>query len=194
MEIIRLVLKNVLMGLYQYFWVSLLMAALVMLVWLLAGERSFKSIVRLWVDEFKKSPKFRRMFVFAFYALMILNRTLFCRETWKNPLSDVLGPWSLYNNDGKLITDTIENFILFLPFVFLLFWCFRPKIFKGGITFSNTLWKGFLAGFLVSLSIELFQLILCLGTFQISDIFFNTLGGIAGSFCFYIFSKIKKDV
>ena len=45
--------------------------------------------------------------------------------------------------------------------------------------------------FLTSAAIEFLQLFLRLGTFQLSDIFYNTLGGLLGSLIYYIGYKIK---
>ena len=42
-----------------------------------------------------------------------------------------------------------------------------------------------------SFGLDLMQLFLRLGTFQLSDIFYNTLGGLLGSLIYYIGYKIK---
>ena len=40
-------------------------------------------------------------------------------------------------------------------------------------------------------SIEILQLLLRLGTFQLSDIFYNVLGGLAGALLYIIINRIK---
>ena len=49
------------------------------------------------------------------------------------------------------------------------------------------------AGFLFSLTIETLQLMLRLGTFQLSDICYNTLGGMIGGVMFWIIRLIRKQ-
>ena len=49
------------------------------------------------------------------------------------------------------------------------------------------------SGFLFSISIEMLQLILRLGTFQLSDICYNTLGGMIGGVMFWIIRLIRKQ-
>ena len=46
--------------------------------------------------------------------------------------------------------------------------------------------KSIQIAFLSSLTIELLQLFLRLGTFQISDLFFNTIGGLAGGIIYFL--------
>ena len=46
--------------------------------------------------------------------------------------------------------------------------------------------------FLFSALIELLQVLLRLGTFQLSDIVYNTVGGIIGGVLYYIAIKIRK--
>jgi len=42
--------------------------------------------------------------------------------------------------------------------------------------------------------IEILQLLLRLGTFQLSDIFYNTVGGVLGDMCYWGIIKIKKGL
>lgn len=58
---------------------------------------------------------------------MILFRTVLNREIWFDPLGKILGGWGLYE-DRQLSTESIENFILFVPFVVLLLWAFHREI------------------------------------------------------------------
>ena len=56
-------------------------------------------------------------------------------------------------------------------------------------------WTGLKFGFLFSVTIETLQLFLRLGTVQLSDIFYNTLGGTIGGLIYYLCTKLqrKKD-
>ena len=44
----------------------------------------------------------------------------------------------------------------------------------------------------LSISIEMLQLLLRLGTFQLSDIFYNTVGGVVGGLVYYATMKARK--
>ena len=46
--------------------------------------------------------------------------------------------------------------------------------------------------FIFSISIEMLQLLLRLGTFQLSDIFYNTVGGVVGGLVYYATMKERK--
>lgn len=59
---------------------------------------------------------------------MILFRTVLKRQIWFDPLGKIMGGWGLYDAGGNLTTESIENFMLFVPFVVLLFWTFRKQI------------------------------------------------------------------
>ena len=54
-------------------------------------------------------------------------------------------------------------------------WTFEEKI---GISWKKILWYSGKIAFIFSISIEMLQLLLRLGTFQLSDIFYNTVGGL----------------
>lgn len=58
---------------------------------------------------------------------MILLRTVLNREIWFDPLGKLLGGWGLYE-DGQFTTESIENFMLFVPFSILLLWAFEKEL------------------------------------------------------------------
>ena len=132
----------------------------------------------------------RRLFCLSFFVMMILMRTLLNRNMWVNPVSNVLGGWTLYNEEGELTTEAIENVMLMLPFIVLLLWTFRDRL-QDKVSLSSIVWVGAKFSFLFSVSIEFLQLFLRLGTFQLSDIFYNTLGGLFGGLIYYIGYKMK---
>lgn len=94
---------------------------------------------------------------------------------WLNPVSNVIGTWGLYNAKGELTTECLENLALFIPFTILLLWVGRDKILSK-VTISEIVWKTVKITFLFSFSIETLQLFLRLGTWQLSDLLYNTLG------------------
>ena len=68
-------------------------------------------------------------------------------------------------------------------------WTFEEKIGSG---WKKTLWQGGKIAFIFSISIEMLQLLLHLGTFQVSDIVYNTLGGMLGGLCYIEIKKVRE--
>ena len=135
------------------------------------------------------------MFFLAFYATFVLFRTLFDRNLSENPLSNVLGEWSFYEEkDGNMIfnANVPENLFMLVPFIFLLFFAFKEKILKNNASFLTILWKSSVISFLLSLSIETLQLFLHLGTWQLSDLVYNTVGGVLGGVLYYVAYRIVR--
>ena len=109
---------------------------------------------------------------------------------WRNLVSNVIGVWGLYNENGELTTEAIENLALFIPFTVLLLWSFHEKILGEGAKLLKIIWQSVKIVFLFSLTIEFLQLFLRLGTFQLSDLFYNTLGGLVGGLIYWIGYKL----
>lgn len=184
LEVLAKILRNILTALYEPFGFSLLLSFLAMFFYLYAYEpqeagKGWKSaIVATWYQKFKESVFFRKLFFLAFVTSLVLFRTLLNRNLWMNPLSDVMGGWDIWetvNGEQKLTTECIENVIMMMPFSSIVMWTFKEKIGNG--------WKKILCysgkiAFIFSVSIEMLQLLLRLGTIQLSDIFYNTVGGL----------------
>lgn len=184
-DILSSIITNVLTALYQPFWFSLLfsMAAMYMYLFVTDSEsagQGLKYSLTIWYQYFKTSSRFRKIFCLVFYVSMILFRTLLNRNMWLNPLENVMGEWWIYTTDPMtgetiLTTECIENLMLFIPFSALLMWCIeRTKKIR------YILWTSTKVVFLFSLLIEFLQLFLRVGTLQLSDLFYNTLGGFLG--------------
>ena len=83
-----------------------------------------------------------------------------------------------FSSNPKIGLDYVEgailNIMLFIPFGYLI-----------SILFSNIdhWWKAVLCGILISLIIEIAQLLSCVGVFDFEDIINNTLGTIVGWCC-----------
>ena len=77
-----------------------------------------------------------------------------------------------------------------LPFIFVLFWMFEEKVEMTKL--RKTVWNGLKISFIISFTIEMLQLFLRLGTWQLSDIFYNTLGGGIGGLLYYVFYKVRQ--
>lgn len=189
-DITKKIMENILTALYQPFGFSVIMSVLAMFFYMFVQEHGVKVVIQRWINEFKTSSRFRKVFILVFYIAMILFRTLLNRDMWRNPVSNVIGVWGLYNENGELTTEAIENLALFIPFTVLLLWSFHEKFLGEGAKLLRTIWQSIKIVFLFSLTIEFLQLFLRLGTFQLSDLFYNTLGGLVGGLIYWIGYKL----
>ena len=103
-----------------------------------------------------------------------------------------MGGWGICetkNGEQVLTTECIENVIMMVPFSSVVMWTFEEKI---GNDRKKILWQSGKIAFIFSVSIEMLQLLLRLGTFQLSDIFYNTVGGVVGGLVYYATMKARK--
>lgn len=184
---IKIILYNVLSSFGQAFGFSFLLALLFMSFYMQCRQDGIKNTLTKWISEFKKKNDFRIAFLLAFYAALVLFRTLFNRFAWTNPLQNVIGIFGLYNANGELTTEAIENVILFIPLIFLWLWVADKQEF----TFIKTISYATRNALLCSFLIEMAQLLLRVGQVQISDLVYNTLGGIIGGVCYWLFVWIR---
>ena len=192
MEIVSKTISDILAELYSSFWYSVVLSVFFMFVY--QQYVSIKKAIRQWLKWFESDSEFRRMFLLVFYSVMIIFRTLLNRNMWLNPLSNVIGFGLTYvDKDGQRVLnrEAIENFLLFIPFMVLVFWRFREKLLGTKVKFLKTLWKSVKVTFIFSFVIEMMQLFLRLGTWQISDLIFNTAGGLIGGSIYFIVYKIS---
>ena len=194
-DIVRKIIFHVLESLYKPLGATIIITILYMIAYLFVEEVGVKEVFRRCVCTFKVNSRFRKVSLLVFYTTMILFRTVLYRDIWENPFSDVVGVWGLHNAQGELTTEILENIALFIPFTVILLWCYQKRILGQIVGFGKTLWKSTKIVFVFSLSIECLQLFLRLGTFQLSDLFYNTLGGFVGGliyWCGYMFVHRKK--
>lgn len=192
-KVIRSIVANVLQALYQPFWFAVIMSILITFFYMSAEENGLKVLLSKWYKRIKSDRDFRKVLYFSFITVMILFRTLLNRNMWANPLSDVIGVWGFTNAKGEFTTEAVENFILFVPFIFGLLWTFKDKLIGKG-RFVKVMYVSLKYAFMFSLSIEMLQLFLRLGTFQLSDLFFNTMGGLIGGIIYYFGSKVQNKM
>ena len=196
-DLLGKILTNILTALYEPFGFALLLSFLAMFFYLYAYEpttagKGWKNAIVTWYRKFKESVCFRKLFFLAFVASLILFRTLLNRKMWMNPLSDVMGGWGIWetvNGERQLTTECIENVIMMVPFSAVALWTLGEKIGNG---WKKNLWQSGKIAFTFSISIEMLQLLLRLGTFQLSDIFYNTVGGMLGGLCYVAAKKIHE--
>lgn len=191
-------MTNVLEALYRPFGFAIIMTVTFMFLYLYAKENGWKTVVNRWINALKTDGEFRKVLLLAFYTTMILFRTLINRDLWLNPLTDIRGVWGLYDSNGEFTTEVIENMMLFIPFTILLLWSFEGKLLGQIVKFGRTMWLSVKMVFLFSLGIESLQLLMRLGDFQLSDLFYNTIGGLIGGLIYWcgyklIHRKKSKD-
>lgn len=192
LEILTRILKRIIDTIYYSFGCALMLAVLFMFLYMIVRKDGWKEAVKKWLWSFRKEALFRKVFFFALYMGMLLFITLLGRDKYMNPVGNIIGVWGIYNDYGRLTTDSIENFILFLPFAPFFLSVFPKKQYKE--KYLYLLWMAASSSFLLSLTIELLQLLLSIGTFQLSDLVFNTLGGITGGAVYILISGIIRKI
>ena len=116
------------------------------------------------------------------YVFLVFCTTIFFREETFEKRYYLHPLWSysvLYN---KLLAQIIMNVILFVPIGF----------FAGGALKKKHIWNALGFGFVLSLFIEVTQLISTRGVFNVDDIIHNTLGCVLGFLCFVLCYKMIK--
>ena len=179
-------------SIYQITGASLLTAILFSIVLLYSEEIGYRAIVRKYIDKIKNDKQFRWKLFTSFYVSMILYRTVLCRPPYYFPLSDVMGGWSVISEDGNLNTEGLENLILFIPYSFMLA-TLRHQYKREKAGYLGLLVFATCCSLETSLFIELVQLMLRAGTFQLADLFYNTLGGAIGALIYIIYRVIRGN-
>ena len=199
--ITKKIITNVLTAIYEPFGFALLLAFLAQFFYLYAyhpvnAGKGWKTALRTWGTEFRTNCFFRKLFLLSFFSAMILFRTLLNRNLWLNPLSDVMGGWGIWeissNGTKELTTECFENIILMFPFTSVLMWTIKEKLIRT-ISLRTIAVKSAEIAFCFSLTIEFLQLFLRVGTFQLSDLFYNTLGGLFGGVAYWGAWKIRNN-
>lgn len=81
-----------------------------------------------------------------------------------------------------MFTNLFGNVIIFIPFGFFLPMGSRQRSFSATAYYS----------FVLSLCVEVFQLITKVGSFDVDDLLLNTIGGICGYILFAICATIRR--
>ena len=196
MEFVSKIITNILIALYQPFWFVCILSFLGMYLYLYAEKieatgQGYKNAIKIWIKYFKNDKYFRINFFLLFYCSLILFRTLLLRDMWLNPLANVMGGWSIYVEDpntGKVTftTEGIENIILFIPFTVLFMLKKRIMLPSCPKELVKNVINQMGRVFVISCGIEFTQLVLRVGTFQISDLVYNTIGATCGAALYYI--------
>ena len=201
-DIIQNVLSSVLEAVYRPFWAALFVSIIMSFVYMyaykpLAAGKGIKNIIKAWWQNVKTSAFFRKLWFLTFIFAMILFSTVLMRARWNDPLTSVMNGFQLVSvaEDGTVTvqSDIFRNILMMVPFIFMLFWTFPDRVLKNRKLW-NVLLRGTVIAFAFSVAIELSQLLFQLGTFQLSDILYNTVSGFIGALLYWVLYKIKHAV
>ena len=117
----------------------------------------------------------------AAYILFILMETVLGRESGVGRV-ELVPLWSYSHPELRM--EIVLNYILFIPLGCLLYLCFGKK---WGL-------KVFLIGFLLSVSIEIVQLVFRIGLFEFDDMIGNTIGCLIGAVVGKATREMKKRI
>lgn len=125
------------------------------------------------------------LFYFLFFAEN-MGRTFTERDYHYNllPLKEIKRFWNYRQTLGlwSVGLNLVGNVVAFIPFGMFL-----PRLFVKCRKFLLTM----LFCFEFSLCVETIQLIGKVGSFDVDDILLNTLGGVLGFFCYFIWNQIQ---
>lgn len=181
----QVVINDIFYSIYQYLGFGIVFGVLCIIAFPELEKKGFKKVFFQQYYMLKKDKYTRYRFIFFIILFMVLSRTLICRNIWKCPWENIIGQYGIFTSDGKLNIEGLLNIVLFVPLTYFGMLGFiyqdilNKKIMLNAVKFS----------FVFSCIIEITQLFLRLGTFQLSDIFQNTLGGLIGSLIYIIHKK-----
>lgn len=184
------VAEDVFYSIYQYLGFGMIFAVICMIA---LPEVEHKGLKKCLIHQWQKlrTDKITR-YRFAFFTIlfMVLSRTLICRNIWQCPWENIIGELEVFASDGTLNTEGMLNVLLFVPLTYfgVLGFCQQDGMDK------EILFNIVKISFVFSCLIEICQLFLRVGTFQLSDIFQNTLGGFIGGMLYYAMMKVKKKL
>lgn len=187
MEYVKQIIQDLLTMLYQYLGISIICSVLFLLVWKQADETSWSSIWNK-LKALLHDHRWKKRFLLILYVIFVLQRTIFNRGPWGNPLENVLGNW-WFLNDDIFNCEVAENILMFIPLYPIVKICENENSIAH-IKYGR--WDIIMLPFICSLSIEMIQLLFRVGSFQLSDIFYNTIGGILGGLFMHIWHKLKR--
>lgn len=198
-RILQLFLKDVLRSIHTSLGISLIIAFCGIYFYLFAfrtdmfpyARKGGKEGLKAGLKALLHDRGTRHFFLLILYTTMVLCRTLLIRKIWPNPLSKVFGGWWIWNTNAcgqrHLSSDCFGNLIMLMPMVALSVWTFPEWFRKRGYIKGSFLLAGE-----TSLAIETLQLVFRLGTFQISDLVYNTAGGVIVGLAAALICRLRK--
>ena len=121
--------------------------------------------------------------ILTFYLAFVYTLTIYAREVTSEATMQLSLFWSykhILSGDKNMFFEVFWNVVMLMPYGFL----------ASFISKSKAKWSVFLSGFMLSVGIELTQLLTHRGLFEYDDILHNTLGTAIGIALFYVAAKI----
>lgn len=150
-------------------------------------EKNFFEVLKKLKINYLKNERGKWKFLFFIYISFILQKTLLDRTFGaKNNLKLTLtipNILEISNTEEKI--EAIENLIFFIPYTFFLL---QSSLLQKIKRVNDVL----VLSFFTSLTIEILQYVTTLGTFQLSDLLYNTLGGIVGYILYKFIEGIRR--
>lgn len=145
----------------------------------------------IYKNDFKSKVNLKQICIYSLsviYITFLAEITLIQRIGVEQspPFSEIWGDWSVFKTDKIMYLNfnPVINFVIMIPMAFVTKFALRIK--KGYIL------KTTLISLCASCIIETCQIIFKLGTFQISDLVYNTLSGLLGCLVLLLIRLIYK--
>lgn len=181
------VVNDIFYSIYQYLGFGLVFAIICMVALPEIEKNGLKKTLTFHLYMLKTNKKNRYKFMFFTILFMVMSRTLVCRNIWQCPWENIIGEWGIFTSSGTLNTEGMLNIFLFAPLAYFGLLGFNRENKLNREILINVVEISF--GF--SCLIEMSQLFLRVGTFQLSDIFQNTLGGFVGAIIYIVQRKFR---
>lgn len=188
-EIICNIIKSIFVSLYEYFWPSLLLGILILMVLNCLKLQSLESMITDIYCRFREDKLYRNKVVYVFFISFFIMRLLIGRGLNLKPLDDIFGGWALRNEDGRVNSQFFENIIVFTAYIYLMFLNFGQNILKKEKSIY-IIREALRISFESSFIIEAVQVVFVLGSFQIVDLLANTIGGLLGGMLYWLYKLI----
>ena len=147
-------------------------------------------------DETKRRIRQTGVILFVIYVLLLIYFLFFSeaygrvaeaeREYRYNlvPFVEIRRFWVYREQLGSfaVFSNLFGNVLIFMPFGFFLPMASRYRSFAAAVLYS----------FSLSLGVETFQLLTRVGSFDVDDLFLNTVGGAAGYIVFIICAAVRR--
>lgn len=193
---------DVICAFVQPFLFSIIVALLALFFYMYAADpegsgQGYKKSLLIVLNRLQKNQNYRKLFILVFVIMQIAFITLLNRDIWKNPFSHIFGnliPIERDTNTGEwvIVFECVENIILMIPLAATILWYLEEIDRKYELKLKYCVITALKYSFTASCSIELLQMIFKLGTVQVSDVLYNSLGGIMGGLTYCIMMKIKR--
>lgn len=186
-KIIGIIVTDILKDISEYIVSSAIFGILITVI--IEYERNLNTVevLKKVKINFIKGKRYKWRLLFFIYIYFILDKTLLDRTFGiENNLKLILtipNILEISNTEEKI--EAIENLIFFIPYTFFLL---QSSLLQKIKRVNDIL----VLSFFTSLTIEILQYVTTLGTFQLSDLLYNTLGGIVGYILYKFIEGMRR--